>query len=286
MLCLPEYDESEVLTGVGPGIPPLSHCLVGCCDRALRLQIRTRYGGAYAQKCAAYQNPETDAYHTELTTVTIRKAYDSAPTPDMLVRSCEETVFEYAGPAALVSWGGTEEVPDCAGEPADTTYDPENCLETLLDPPADYSITETPTLTYGGASTTEDAVKAEAVEAFEWGAWSDWTDILTVDAYRGSEAGGYLSFYLAGATRGLEGPPLLASVGQYESELRSVGGFLLHLVIGQGTGLLADMPLTRVTLVPGIPQLFSSTMPTWAEDWQSLDKVLRCVCPMKFAPES
>jgi hypothetical protein len=284
MLCLEEHDESEVLTGVGPGIPPLSQCVAGCCNRPVRLQIRTRYGAGYALMCAAFQNPETEAYHTELTTVVVYNAYNSDPEPDELVRSCQRTTVQNTGPSAYVSWGGTDATPDCDGVPSDTTEDPEGCMASLLDEPADYSSAEEPVLTYGGASTTEAGVKAAAIGAFDWGEWSEWTDLVAADAYAGSEEGGYLSHYLAGASRGAEGPPLLASVAQYESELRIIGGSPLHLAIGEGTGMLSELPIARYTLYPGTPQLFSSSMPTWAEGWVSTDKVLRCVCPVKFAP--
>lgn len=290
-LCIEEFaeiGESEVLTGVGPGQPPMNLCHAGCCGRPLRLQIRSRYGSGNANLCAAFIDGEgdPDTYFTEREAVTVYKAWDSDPNPDEVVRTCERTVSNYAGPAAVVTWGAGESAPDCGATETETEYSPEGCLETLLDPPADYSTTDPIVNTYSGDSATEADVQAAAISAFTWGEWSEWADLVIVDAYSGSFEGGYLDHYLAWSTRSEFSGPYGASVASFESELRVVGGSPLHLALASGEGPLEDIAITRSTISPGTPMSFGVSLPTWTEGWQTTDKVLRCVCPVKFAPAS
>lgn len=285
-LCIEILDESEEQIAVGPGEPPFGRCLPPCCTRTARLQIRVRYGAGNAALCAEFYDPDSELTYTEKTVEETRKAWQSG-TPPTLIRTCVVTTDYVSGDEAVKTWTDPEYTLDCGGEDPAEGESPPDCLATLNDPPAEYTTLETVT-TYGGDTGDEDDVKTAAIGALEFDEWSDWEDIVEIDLYTGSAEGAGLSLLLASSsvsTTVIFPSHFAAGTFRFESQLRVLGPSGLHLAVSEGEGEMTTLPITRYTLEPGAVLDFSSAVPSFAPEWLSTDKWLRCVCPPQLAPE-
>lgn len=278
ILCDRIYDGSD-LVEIGPGGLSRSGCISRCCTNPVRVQVRSRVHFGVAKICAPFVDPEEpDDYRTQSTTRITRKAYNGKH----LVRTCVETIA-HSVPDAIVSSGDPEEGVGCEEGSVDYSLSPDDCLDTLLDPPAN-SVTVDAETTYGGDTATVDDAKAAALGAMSAGEWSAWGDVIAVDPIWGLTPegghGGGIDLVLAEASMGGALPENLYTAWKIESEVRVLGTRPLALTIASGTGDLASMTLSVVTVTPGTPHSFSvavSTSGTQPQIW------LRCVCPPHLA---
>ena len=290
MLCEPTY-VGEALTGIGPGQTD-NRCNPSCCPQVVMVQIRTRHATGYARLCADMLDPEATppedpydgVYHTESTYETTYEKFKYATPANESLGTCKYTADYSTNPTAILS--GSDLIPDCAPE-TNEFWIPEGCNETLNDPPTDYVVQHPSILVVGGDTGTPNQTREQAVTALAWGEWSEWVDFLEVDVSGGSSGGGYLTHELAFCTMGDNGNLLsfVASAAQMESELRVWGGFPVHVAVTVGTSA-EDGEIGRHTLQPMIPTLFTVSPPSAEDTFIPLTLMLRCICPVKFAPPS
>lgn len=281
MLCEATTDGEGLITTVGPGGRLHGGCLAPCCSNLVTLQVRTRIKVGIAKICARFQDPagEPDEYRTQISTVNTRKAYDASTTPATLVRTCVETFAADCG-AGLATSGDVVEGVECDDVSESPSQEPSDCLEHLLDPPADYAVFESSVTTYGGETVTIEQAKHAAIGAMGEAEWSDWADLVSIDQVNGSVEGGGLDFVLAESGVGGSPPENVFIAALTESQVRVLGSRPLSLTIASGTGELGALALSSVVVSPGAAHTFSVT-PAVTEEQPMV--WLRCVCPPHLA---
>lgn len=282
-LCVPIYDETPAVIGVGPSTVPWPRCINPCCGSTVQLQIRTRAAYGRAILCAAHLSG--GVYHTQREFEQETFLYKTEPGPDTLVRTCTHRENYDAGPAAIATSGDPGEVIDCEGSDPVITDEPEDCYDGEGGE-WDYSVPQVPTATYSGDTAVVDDLKDAAISALAWGEWSEWATMAEITA-NGDDGGlASIDHYLAEAGIGQSGSGAGASATatRYESELRILGSWAVTLCVASGSGVLADFSLDYISLVPGVPHAFGVDPPSSTEGWVTEAKVLRCACPKRFAP--
>lgn len=280
MLCEVEMSGSDV-TGVGPARVPFTRCVNRCCSGLVKLQIRGRYKIGSALLCAAIQDGvDPDTYYTESSAVIVYHRFNGN-TP---IGDCTYTFHLNTGPLAVVS--GSTSLPDCDGELPEEITSPDGCTGTMYDPPATHVTSDPAVISFMGDTATKDDVRSAAIAAMDYGDWSDWTDFAEIDVTNGTAEVGYLTNYLAGAScghNGLGGGNFQANASSYESELRVMGSWPVSVSVSEGADL-ASAPVNRYTIEPGSSVGFSVSAPSFAPGWVTDVAVLRCCCPVQFAP--
>jgi len=284
MLCEPEY-EDDVLTGIGPARVEF-RCIPACCPRTVKLQIRSRYKTGFAKLCGDYVDPEASPpedsadieYHTTgIFTNQYTKWQISTPSDNNL-GTCTQTITNVAGEVAIVSHDTT--LPDCNGEPSEEVWSPENCNETLTDPPTDYT-TRDPSFAVSGDVATPNDVRDQAITTMGAQEWSEWSDLLEIEPYAGTAEAGYLEHELSFSSlsdNGIAGLGFIASSTVLESELRVWGALPIHISTTRGD------TITKTVLTPGSSVSFVVDDPQNNDTWQPENITLRCACPVQFAP--
>lgn len=280
MLCEVEMSGSDV-TGVGPAWVPFTRCVNRCCSGHVKLQIRVRYKIGFSKLCASNVDPEGDP-DTYFTDKSFERTYHKFASGTE-IGTCTHTTFVTC-PSAIVS-GSTGEA-DCDCPPEDDTQSPTDCIAHLYDYPVTSVTSDPPVITIGGASATKDDTRSQAISSMAFGEWSEWADLVEIDVTNGTAEAGYLTNYLAGASRGdngLGGGYFQAHANSYESELRVMGSWPVSVSVSEGADL-ASAPVNRYTIEPGSSVVFSVSAPSFAPGWVTDVAVLRCCCPVQFAP--
>lgn len=292
MLCEPEYDEEDQLTGIGPA-EISNRCVPACCPRTIKLQIRTRYKTGTARLCgdvvdpeaAPPEDPDDIEYHTTATQKNTWTKWQNAEPEDTKLGTCRKTIVYVSGEAAFTAHETT--LPDCNGSLPEETWDPEDCFDTLNDPPTDYTTFDA-VLEVSGDAASRNMVRDEAISAMAAQEWSEWADLIEIDPISGTAAAGYLEHELSFSSLSdnsiTTGAGFIASAVVMESEIRVWGALPLHISTTEGTSL--DGTITRTILTPGTPISFVVDDPENNDTWQPENITLRCACPAQFAPLS